>query len=162
MRVVRTILGILLLTIGLPLLLAGGGLWTAMQHRDAGGAFSGALEKMTNTGYAVVVPDVDGLLRREAPFTRSDNTRLRITAQTTTGPAFIGMRTVGGRGEVPRRGRSRPRRRGEADPGCAAGAGRAGGRRAGDRLAGPRTRRSGSAAARARWSGARRTCAASS
>ena len=46
MRVVRTILGILLLTIGLPLLLVGGGLWAAMQHRDAGGAFSGDLEEI--------------------------------------------------------------------------------------------------------------------
>ena len=91
MRVVRTILGILLLTVGLPLLLVGGGLWTAMQHRDAGGAFSGALEEITNPGHAVVVPDVDGLLRREAPFTRGDKTRLRITAETATGPAFIGI-----------------------------------------------------------------------
>jgi hypothetical protein len=91
MRVVRTILGILLLTIGLPLLLAGGGLWAAMQHRDAGGAFSGDLEDISTRGYAVVVPDIDGLLRRQAPFARTEQTRLRVTAQTAAGSAFIGL-----------------------------------------------------------------------
>jgi hypothetical protein len=40
MRIVRTVAGLLLLAIGLPLLLAGGALWTAMQHRDPGGAYS--------------------------------------------------------------------------------------------------------------------------
>ncbi|HWH00440.1 MAG TPA: hypothetical protein VNV66_14200, partial [Pilimelia sp.] len=91
MRVVRTILGILLLTVGLPLVLAGGGLWVAMQHRDAGGAFTGALERITTSGHAVVVADVDALLRAQAPMTRSDRTRLRITGHTAHGPAFLAL-----------------------------------------------------------------------
>jgi hypothetical protein len=91
MRVVRTILGILLLTVGLPLLLVGGALWMAMQHRDAGGAFSGDIEDIRTQGYAVVVPDVDTLLRRQAPFARGEQTRLRLTAHTDAAPAFIGM-----------------------------------------------------------------------
>ena len=48
MRVLRTILGLLLLIIGLPALLVGAGFWAAMQHRDPGGAFGG--EKETGGG----------------------------------------------------------------------------------------------------------------
>src|SRR4051794_40579507 len=91
MRVLRTILGMLLLAIGLPALLAGAGLWAAMQHRDQGGAFSGDLQRLITPGYALVVPDVDHLLRSDAPFTRLGDTQLRITAQTQDGPAFIGI-----------------------------------------------------------------------
>ena len=91
MRVLRTILGLLLLIIGLPALLAGAGFWAAMQHRDAGGAFSGELQHTVTSGYAVVVVDADGLLRRDAPFARAGDTRLRLTAYTSEGPAFIGI-----------------------------------------------------------------------
>lgn len=91
MRIVRTAAGMLLLTIGLPVLLVGGALWTAMQHRDGGGAFSGRVERITTPGHAVVVPDLDALLRREAPFTRARDTRLRVTARTEAGPALVGI-----------------------------------------------------------------------
>src|SRR4051812_7487019 len=91
MRVLRTILGMLLLAIGLPMLFTGAGLWAAMQHRDAGGAFGGALQDVASSGYALVVDDTDRLLRTDAPFTRIGDTRLRITAMTTDGPAFIGI-----------------------------------------------------------------------
>ncbi|GAA4682604.1 hypothetical protein [Phytohabitans rumicis] len=91
MRIARTAVGMLLLTIGLPVLLVGGALWTAMQHRDAGGAFSGRVERITTPGHAVVVPDLDGLLRRDAPFTRAGDTRLRVTARTEAGPALVGL-----------------------------------------------------------------------
>ncbi len=91
MRVLRTILGMLLLTIGLPSLLAGTALWAAMQHRDPGGAFSGELQRLSTPGYAFVVPDVDRLLRTDAPFTRVGDTQLRINARTQDGPAFVGL-----------------------------------------------------------------------
>ncbi|WP_051808806.1 hypothetical protein [Actinoplanes subtropicus] len=91
MRVLRTILGMLLLTIGLPSLLAGAGLWAAMQHRDQGGAFSGDLQRLITPGYALVVPDVDHLLRSDAPFTRLTHTQLRITVRSQDGPAFVGI-----------------------------------------------------------------------
>ncbi|WP_433301457.1 hypothetical protein ACQP2F_06140 [Actinoplanes sp. CA-030573] len=91
MRVFRTILGMLLLTIGLPSLLAGAALWTAMQHRDQGGAFSGDLQRLALPGYALVVPDVDRLLRADAPFTRIGDTQLRVNARTQEGPAFLGI-----------------------------------------------------------------------
>jgi hypothetical protein len=91
MRVLRTILGMLLLTIGLPALLVGAGFWAAMQHRDAGGAFSGTMQRVATSGYAVVADDLDGLLREDAPFARIGDTRLRITASTPDGPAFVGI-----------------------------------------------------------------------
>jgi hypothetical protein len=91
MRVLRTILGMLLLTIGLPALLVGAGFWAAMQHRDAGGAYGGVLQDVVTSGYAVVVDDTDALLRSDAPFTRIGDTRLRITAWTADGPAFVGI-----------------------------------------------------------------------
>ncbi|MBW6432311.1 hypothetical protein KZ829_00940 [Actinoplanes hulinensis] len=91
MRVFRTILGMLLLTIGLPALLAGGGLWAVMQHRDPGGAFTGELQRLTVPGYAVVVPDIDRLLRDDVPFARMTGTRMRLSAATADGPAFLGI-----------------------------------------------------------------------
>jgi hypothetical protein len=52
MRIVRTA-GMLLLTIGLPVLLVVGALWTATQHGDEGGALSGRVERITTAGHAV-------------------------------------------------------------------------------------------------------------
>ncbi|WP_377747985.1 hypothetical protein [Couchioplanes azureus] len=91
MRVLRTILGMLLLTVGIPALLVGGAFWAAMQHRDAGGAFSGTMQRVATSGYAVVVDDVDALLRKDAPFARLGDTRLRITAVSSGAPAFVGI-----------------------------------------------------------------------
>jgi hypothetical protein len=91
MRVVRVILGLLLLAVGVPALFVGGAFWIAMQHRDPGGAFTGALERADTDGYAVVVRDTDGLLGQSAPFTRAGETTVRITARTSTGPAFVGI-----------------------------------------------------------------------
>jgi hypothetical protein len=88
MRVVRTVAGLVLLTIGLPVLLVGGALWTLMQHRDAGGAFSGSLETVSTSGRAIVVPDVDTLLREDAAFVRAGDTRMRLTVP---GETFLGL-----------------------------------------------------------------------
>ncbi|MPZ28478.1 MAG: hypothetical protein GEV12_19260 [Micromonosporaceae bacterium] len=88
---VRAVIGTCLLLIGLPLLLAGGALWFAMQHQDPAGGYSARLTTISSDGYAVVASDVDALLRREAPFTRSGQTTLRLTARTATGPAFVGL-----------------------------------------------------------------------
>jgi hypothetical protein len=91
MRVLRTILGMLLLCAGLPALLAGAGLWAAMQHRDAGGAYRAQLQPMATPGYAYVVEDVDDLLRSDAPFARLGSSRLGLAAGTPEGPAFLGL-----------------------------------------------------------------------
>ena len=91
MRVFRTILGMLLLTIGLPALLAGAALWAAMQHRDQGGAFSAELQRLSTPGYAIVVDDVDRLLRADVPFARIGDTQVRLDSSTADGAVFVGL-----------------------------------------------------------------------
>jgi hypothetical protein len=94
-RVVRAVIGTGLLLIGLPLLLAGAALWFAVQHQDPAGGYSAPLAPIRTDGYAVVTSDVDALLRREAPFARSGQTTIRLTARTETGPAFVGLAPAG-------------------------------------------------------------------
>ncbi|MFC3504777.1 hypothetical protein ACFOOK_27945 [Micromonospora krabiensis] len=91
MRFVRTLGGLLLLIIGLPTLLAGSVLWTVNRHADAGGDFTARFETVRTSGHAVVVDDLDALLRREAPFARMGDVRLRLEARTPDGPAFVGL-----------------------------------------------------------------------
>jgi len=90
-RVVRVLLGVVAVLVALPLLLGGVALWAAMQHRADDGSFTAPLAPMRPSGYAVVVPDVDALLRREAPFVRGGQTTLRFTARAGGGPAFLGL-----------------------------------------------------------------------
>lgn len=91
MRFVRVIAGVLLLVVGIPALFAGGGLWLVGRHADPGGAFAARFETVRTPGHAVVVTDVDRLLRQEAPFARTAQTRLRLDAHTPDGPAFVGL-----------------------------------------------------------------------
>ncbi|WP_434090315.1 hypothetical protein [Micromonospora avicenniae] len=91
MRFVRTFAGMLLLIVGLPALLAGGVLWQLGRHADPSGAFTARVETVQTSGHAVVVPDLDRLLRQEAPFTRFGQVRLRLEASTPDGPALLGL-----------------------------------------------------------------------
>ncbi|WP_408630969.1 hypothetical protein [Micromonospora inositola] len=81
----------LLLTMGIPVLMAGGGLWTIGRHADPDGGFGARFETARTPGQAIVVTDVDALLRAEAPFARTGQARLRLTARTPDGPAFLGL-----------------------------------------------------------------------
>ncbi|MFJ6195482.1 hypothetical protein [Micromonospora sp. NPDC092111] len=91
MRFVRALAGMLLLVVGIPTLLAGGALWTVTRHADPDGSFAARVEPVRTTGQAVLVDDVDALLRAEAPFTRLGHARLRLEARTGDGPAFVGL-----------------------------------------------------------------------
>ncbi|MFI6780078.1 hypothetical protein [Micromonospora sp. NPDC050276] len=91
MRFVRVIAGVLLLVVGIPALFAGGGLWLVSRHADPGGVFAARFETVRTPGHAVVVTDLDRLLRQEAPFARTAQTRLRLDARTADGPAFVGL-----------------------------------------------------------------------
>ncbi|TWJ23700.1 hypothetical protein [Micromonospora endolithica] len=91
MRFVRTVAGMVLLVIGIPALLVGTVLWQLTRHADPGGAFTARTETVHTAGHAVVVTDVDALLRTEAPFARAGSSRLRLTARTPDGPAFVGL-----------------------------------------------------------------------
>jgi hypothetical protein len=90
-KVLRVATGVLVLVLALPLLVGGGGLWTLMRHRSPDGSFTATVEQTTTPGYAVVVPDIDALLRRQAAVAKGGETTLRITARVATGPAFIGL-----------------------------------------------------------------------
>ncbi|MGC5022861.1 hypothetical protein [Micromonospora sp. DT47] len=89
MRFVRALVGMLLLVVGIPALLLGAGLWTVDRQSAPDGTFGAQVEPVRTPGHAVVVADVDALLRAEAPFTRQG--RLRLTARTADGPAFLGL-----------------------------------------------------------------------
>ncbi|WP_406601252.1 hypothetical protein [Micromonospora yasonensis] len=91
MRFVRTIAGMLLLAVGIPVLLAGAGLGVAARHANPDGGFGARFETVRTPGQAVVVTDVDRLLRAEAPFARTGQARLRLTGRTADGPAFLGL-----------------------------------------------------------------------
>ncbi|MBB5870122.1 hypothetical protein F4553_003501 [Allocatelliglobosispora scoriae] len=80
MRVLRVLVGVLLLLIAVPTLILGAGGWYAMEHRDSEGEFRASLQAIASPGYAVVVPDLDALLRRDAPFVRAGRTRLTVSA----------------------------------------------------------------------------------
>ncbi|GAA3203406.1 hypothetical protein ACFO1B_07620 [Dactylosporangium siamense] len=90
-RLVRAGVGALLLLIAVPLALAGGGLWVAMEHRAADDTFTARLERLRSGGRAVVVPDIDALLRADAPFARGGQTTLNLSAVGSSGPLFIGL-----------------------------------------------------------------------
>jgi hypothetical protein len=90
-RLVRAGVGALLLLIAVPLALAGGGLCVAMEHRAADDTFTARLERLRSGGRAVVVPDIDALLRADAPFARGGQTTLNLSAVGSSGPLFIGL-----------------------------------------------------------------------
>ncbi|MEK8107814.1 hypothetical protein NKG94_27415 [Micromonospora sp. M12] len=81
----------LLLVVGIPALFAGGALWLVTRHADPDGAFAARFETVRTPGHAVVVSDLDRLLRQEAPFARTAQTRLRLDVRATDGPAFLGL-----------------------------------------------------------------------
>ncbi|MEV0133605.1 hypothetical protein AB0H83_34715 [Dactylosporangium sp. NPDC050688] len=90
-RLVRAGVGALLLLIAVPVALAGGGLWVAMEHRAGDDTFTARLERLRSSGRAVVVPDIDALLRADAPFARGGQTTLSLSAVGSGGPLFIGL-----------------------------------------------------------------------
>jgi hypothetical protein len=90
-RVIRAGVGVLLLLLAVPLMMAGGGLWLAGQHRASDGTFSARLERVKAPGRAVVVTDVDALLRADAPFARGGQTTLSVSARGPGGLLFLGL-----------------------------------------------------------------------
>ena len=90
-RLVRVGVGALLMLMAVPLMLTGGGLLLAMEHRGPDGAFSAAIEPVRADGHAIVVPDIDALLRADAPFARGGQTTLSLSARGPGGPLFLGL-----------------------------------------------------------------------
>lgn len=91
MRVLRTLLGVLAILLAVPLIGGGAVLWSIGEHQSEGGWFSAPLEEVGTAGYAIVIPDVDDLLRRDASFARGAGTGLRVRADIGGRPAFVGL-----------------------------------------------------------------------
>jgi hypothetical protein len=66
MRAFRVLVGMVLLTVAAPALLAGAFSWHAIQHRDDAGRLNVRFETVAHPGYAVAVPDVDAVYERPA------------------------------------------------------------------------------------------------
>jgi hypothetical protein len=88
MRIARILAGMLALLFAMPVLGAGVLGWWMLKHRGPDGTFRAELAPITAVRGIVVVPDVDALLRRDAPIARADRTELRMTVE---GGGFIGM-----------------------------------------------------------------------
>jgi hypothetical protein len=86
MRVLRMVAGILTLLLALPVLAAGILGWWTMQHRSPDGAFHATITSIDAPNRVLVVPDLDALLRRDAPIARAERTTLRLST-----PGFIGI-----------------------------------------------------------------------
>ncbi|WP_117209936.1 hypothetical protein [Allorhizocola rhizosphaerae] len=78
------------LLLAVPILLAGALAWWAMQHRSPDGAFHADLAPIESASRIVVVPDIDAVLRRDAPIARADQTTLRVRTD-----GFIGIAEPG-------------------------------------------------------------------
>jgi len=90
-RIVRAAVGVLLVVLAVPLILAGGGLWLIDQHRAPDGTFAAHLERVQAPGRAIVVTDVDALLRADAPFARGGRSTLSVSARGPGGLLFLGL-----------------------------------------------------------------------
>jgi hypothetical protein len=89
MRVLRTLVGLVLTALAVGLLLAGAaGLLTA-GHRDGNGAFTAQLAPVHSEGFAVVVPDVAGLVGQHEAADRLSPGRLRVTVATSSEPLVL-------------------------------------------------------------------------
>lgn len=91
MRIARILLGIVLITVAVLAFLGGGAMWMAMQHESTDGGFGGAVNGLSSSGPAIVVPDADAMLRADASVTGRSGTSVRIDAITSAGPAFIAL-----------------------------------------------------------------------
>src|SRR5689334_19605052 len=91
MRFVWALTGMLLLTIGTTALLGAAALGLLAGHAGPGGAFTARFETVQTPGHAVVVTDLDALVRQEVPFAGGGQARLRLDARTPHGPAFVGL-----------------------------------------------------------------------
>lgn len=90
-RAVRSIVGASLMLTALPLVFAGTGLSLVARHRGGDEAYTAVTERVHTTGYAVVVEDIDAVLRADAPFARGGQTGLSVSVTGDGGPLFLGL-----------------------------------------------------------------------
>jgi hypothetical protein len=89
MRALRTLIGLVLAVTGLPALFVGVAGWSLMRHSDSAGAFSAQIGPVRSTGYAIVVPDVAGLVERHGVASLLGSDRLRVAVRSASAPVVL-------------------------------------------------------------------------
>ncbi|GHJ45674.1 hypothetical protein Cs7R123_30160 [Catellatospora sp. TT07R-123] len=95
MRGLRWIVGILALLVAIPAAAGGVVAWWVMRHPSPDGAFHADLVPIERPDRVLVVPDLDALLRRDAPYARVGETTLRLSVSSGGTPAFLGVADPG-------------------------------------------------------------------
>ncbi|MDI1460597.1 hypothetical protein QEZ54_06435 [Catellatospora sp. KI3] len=95
MRSLRWMVGLLALLVAIPAAAAGVAAWWVMRHPSPDGAFHADLAPIERADRVLVVPDLDALLRRDAPYVRVGQTTLRLSASSGGTPAFLGVAEPG-------------------------------------------------------------------
>ncbi|PZF89238.1 hypothetical protein C1I93_24180, partial [Micromonospora endophytica] len=91
MRFVWALVGMLLLAVGTTALAGAAALGLTTGRAAPDGVFTAHIESVRTPGHAVVVTDLDALVRREVPFAGGGPARFRLDARTPDGPAFVGL-----------------------------------------------------------------------
>lgn len=91
MRAARVLVGLLALILALPALAAGVAAAWLTGHDSPDGAFHAAVAPLRDPERVLVVPDIDALLRRDAPYARVGGVELRLSASSGNTPAFLGV-----------------------------------------------------------------------
>ncbi len=91
MRGKRTLVGLILVLIGLPSLLAGSAGLLALQHRDGDGGFTTQLAPIHADGYAVVVPDVDAAMSHSGLASVFGSGPLRVGVRGSNVPVLLAV-----------------------------------------------------------------------
>jgi hypothetical protein len=91
MRLVRVVLAVLAALVAGPALAAGTVLLAAHGQLAADGTLAAWTVPVHTSGYAVVVPDLDALLRHDLPFARAGRTSVRVSVAQGGAPVFIGL-----------------------------------------------------------------------
>lgn len=90
-RAVRAVIGAVLVLVSYPIVLASAGLWFVAEHRDPAGSYTATTQHLASQGYALVIDDIDALLRANAPFARGGESTLSMSATGPGGPLFLGL-----------------------------------------------------------------------
>src|SRR4051812_45737535 len=92
MRLIRVVLAVLAALVTGPVLAAGVVLLAAHGQLATDGALAAWTVPVRTSGYALVVPDLDALLRADLPFARAGRTSVQVSVADHGGtPVFIGL-----------------------------------------------------------------------
>ncbi|MDT5024581.1 MAG: hypothetical protein QOE61_1007 [Micromonosporaceae bacterium] len=89
MRTVRTLVGVVLVLIGVPALALAMAGWSAQRHAGPAGSFSAQLGSVHSDGYAVTVGDVAAVLHRHIATALLRSDRIRVTIGSSTVPVLL-------------------------------------------------------------------------